>query len=70
VTPEFAIVSGKEQQVVTCPDRSTHLLVKGAPYINKEAMFGVKESLVQDFQRNLDGKGYLEITNLSLAKRS
>jgi len=33
-------------------------------------MFGVKESLVQDFQRNLDGKGYMEITNLSLAKRS
>ena len=29
---------------------TTHLFVKGAPHINEDAVFGVKESLIQDFK--------------------
>jgi len=48
---------------------TTHLFVKDAPHINEDAVFGVKESLIQDFKRNPDGKGYTLNYNLSLAKR-
>jgi hydroxyquinol 1,2-dioxygenase len=37
---------------------TTHLFVKGAPHINEDAVFGVKESLIQEFKRKPDGKGY------------
>jgi hydroxyquinol 1,2-dioxygenase len=37
---------------------TTHLFVKGAPHINEDAVFGVKQSLIQGFKRNPDGKGY------------
>jgi len=38
---------------------TTHLFVKGAPHINEDAVFGVKQSLIQDFKRKPDGKGYM-----------
>ena len=47
---------------------STHLFVKGAPHINEDAVFGVKESLIQDFKRNLDGKGYTLNYNFALSQ--
>jgi protocatechuate 3,4-dioxygenase beta subunit len=47
-------VSAEGYQALT-----THLFVKGAPHIHEDAVFGVKESLIQDFKRNLDGKGYM-----------
>ena len=47
---------------------TTHLFVKGAPYINEDAVFGVKESLIQDFKRNLDGKGYTLNYNFVLSE--
>ena len=34
----------------------THLFVKGDPYLNSDAVFGVKDSLVVDFQRHEPGK--------------
>jgi hydroxyquinol 1,2-dioxygenase len=46
-------VSAEGYQALT-----THLFVKGAPHIHEDAVFGVKESLIQDFKRNLDGKSY------------
>ena len=46
-------VSAEGYQALT-----THLFVKGDPHIHEDAVFGVKESLIQDFKRNLDGKGY------------
>jgi len=37
---------------------TTHLFVKGAPHLDMDAVFGVKESLIVDFKRKPDGKGY------------
>jgi len=47
---------------------TTHLFVKGAPHINEDAVFGVKESLIQDFKRNLVGKGYTLNYNFVLSQ--
>ena len=47
---------------------TTHLFVKGAPHINEDAVFGVKESLIQDFKRNLDGKSYTLNYNFVLSQ--
>ena len=47
---------------------TTHLFVKGAPHIDEDAVFGVKESLIQDFKRNLDGKGYTLNYNFVLSQ--
>jgi len=37
---------------------TTHLFVKGAAHIDSDAVFGVKEELIQDFQKRPDGNGY------------
>jgi len=37
---------------------TTHLFPKGAPHLDEDAVFGVKKTLIQDFKRNTDGKGY------------
>jgi len=37
---------------------TTHIFVKGAPHIDEDAVFGVKESLIAEFARRPDGKGY------------
>ena len=37
---------------------TTHLFPKGTPHLDEDAVFGVKESLIQDFKCNADGKGY------------
>ena len=41
-----------------CKPLTTHLFPKGAPHLDEDAVFGVKESLIQDFKRNANGKGY------------
>ena len=37
---------------------TTHLFPKGASHLDEDAVFGVKKTLIQDFKRNADGKGY------------
>jgi hydroxyquinol 1,2-dioxygenase len=37
---------------------TTHLFVKGTEHIREDAVFGVKDSLIQDFKKRSDGKGY------------
>ena len=34
---------------------TTHLFVKGDRYLDSDAVFGVKQSLVVDFRKNKDG---------------
>ena len=34
----------------------THLFVKGDPYLDSDAVFGVKHSLIADFRRNKAGE--------------
>ena len=47
---------------------TTHLFPKGASHLHEDAVFGVKESLIQDFKRNLDGKGYTLNYNFVLSQ--
>jgi hydroxyquinol 1,2-dioxygenase len=35
---------------------ATHLFVKGAPYLDSDAVFAVKDSLIVDFERHEPGK--------------
>jgi hydroxyquinol 1,2-dioxygenase len=37
---------------------TTHLFVKGTEHIREDAVFGVKDSLIQDFKKQANGKGY------------
>ena len=45
------IVSAPGYQTV-----GTHLFVKGAPYLNSDAVFAVKDSLIVDFERHEPGE--------------
>ena len=36
-------------------DGGTHLFVKGAPYLDSDAVFAVKDSLIVDFERHEPG---------------
>ena len=45
------IVSAPGYQTV-----GTHLFVKGAPYLDSDAVFAVKDSLIVDFERHEPGR--------------
>jgi hydroxyquinol 1,2-dioxygenase len=47
---------------------TTHLFPKGAPHLDEDAVFGVKESLIQDFKHNADGNGHTLNFNFVLSQ--
>jgi catechol 1,2-dioxygenase len=48
---------------------TTHLFVKGAPHIHEDAVFGVKESLIQDFKA-IDNHKYALKFDFGLSPRA
>ena len=47
---------------------TTHLFPKGAPHLDEDAVFGVKESLIQDFRPNPEGTGHMLNYNFVLSQ--
>jgi hydroxyquinol 1,2-dioxygenase len=48
---------------------TTHLFPKGAPHLDEDAVFGVKESLIQDFRPHPEGTGYMLNYNFVLSQK-